>query len=211
MKNLFETAAAVAIVAGVANITSVESHALPSPFGANDYEFVQVANPYSANNNSWSTAFSSATASTFSGVNGHLATVTSQAENDFLLSLVPSGVFTSFTGAWLGGKAPEGWLTGPESGSSFTYTHWVGIEPNNAGYAYMSIGGGYGTGGFWADDSDSGAPEGIPNSFFDPVIGYFVEYEGTAAHGVPDMPNTFALLGFAFVGMISFKRTFKNN
>ena len=145
------------------------------PVGGNYYEFVQVSDPFSGENNSWFAAKAAAEARTYNGVNGHLATVTSQAENDFLFSLV-SGSFSGFQGAWLGGKAPEGWLVGPENGMAFSYTRWGGAEPNNMGYAYMNIGttfAGIGP-GFWADDS---GVQGVPDPTLDPVIGYFVEYE----------------------------------
>lgn len=155
--------------------------ATPMPFGSNYYEFVEVTDPFTGNNNSWFVAKAAAQVSVFNGVNGHLATVTSQAENNFLLSLV-SGSFTGFKGAWLGGKDPEGWLDGPENGMAFSYTNWGGVEPNNAGYAYMSIGaGGVYAPGLWADDS---GVQGFPDPDSDPVIGYFVEYENAPMSAV---------------------------
>ena len=98
-----------------------------------------MTDPFTGNNNSWTNAEAAAQASVFLGANGHLATVTSQQENDFLIGLV-SSPGAGFLGAWMGGKAPEGWLTGPENGNAFTYTNWNPIEPNNSGYLYMAIG-----------------------------------------------------------------------
>src|SRR5262249_14231512 len=119
--------------------------------------------------------------------------ITSQAENDFILSLV-AGQFPQRDGAWLGGKAPEGWLDGPEAGQGFSYTNWGGIEPNNAGQAYMVIGAAFVyPPGKWADDSGPGgvgAGDGLPDSSADPVTGYFVEYE-TA---VPEPATGFMLV-----------------
>lgn len=77
------------------------------------------------------------------GVTGHLANITSQAENDFINALAPGNV-------WLGGSdgAVEGewrWLAGPEAGQQFwqggvggstvagSYANWGGGEPNNSG------------------------------------------------------------------------------
>ena len=174
---------------------ALRAYATPMLFGDNHYEFVQVSNPYV--NNIWATASDAAAASVYNSVNGHLATITSQSENDFLFSLV-SGSFSGFQGAWLGGKAPNGWLEGPESGQAFSYTNWGGSEPNNNGIAYMHIGS---TSyhqivpGKWADDS---GVQGVPSTPSDPVIGYFVEYENTA---IPE-PSTFALLAMGALGLL---------
>jgi hypothetical protein len=173
---------------------TLPAEAAPVLYGSHYYEFIQVTDPFTGDNNSWFRARDAAAAMTFGGVSGHLATVTSAGENDFLYSLV-AGMFTGFRGAWLGGKHPEGWLVGPEAGSSFTYVSWGGIEPNNDGYAYMNIGtlfAGIGPGN-WADDSGL---QGFPDPSNDPVIGYFVEYEEVA--GVPE-PSAWLLLGFSLL------------
>ena len=153
----------------------------PSGSGGNNhyYEFIQVANPFTGSNYAWTTDIAAASASVFNGQNGYLATITSQAENDFVLGLV-TGIFSQSEAAWLGGKAPEGWLVGPEAGQGFGYTNWGGIEPNNSGQLYMVIGtSSIYAPGKWADDSapgGGGLGDGLPDSVKDPVIGYFVEY-----------------------------------
>ncbi len=126
---------ALATTVGLAGLIAASAPrvlAAPLVFGSNHYLFVPVPQPFTGNNNSWDTAKAAAAASVFNSVNGHLATVTSQAENDFLFSLV-AGTFSGFNGAWLGGKSPEGWLTGPETGQSFTYTSWGGSRTQQRG------------------------------------------------------------------------------
>jgi hypothetical protein len=188
---------------GLTALTALQAAAVPLSFGSNAYELILVADPYNGMNNSWDTASAAAAASVYKGVHGHLATVTSQQENDFLVSLIPV-VFTEFTGAWLGGKSPEGWLVGPEAGQPFTYTNWGGIEPNNEGYAYMNLGTTpFLVPGLWMDDSNV---QGVPEPGGDPVIGYFVEYES-----VPE-PATWLLLaaGLSCLALIQRKRTYTN-
>lgn len=152
------------------------------------YEYV------SGSNSSWTTARDAAAARTYMGLQGYLATITSQQENDLISQkLVADG--------WLGGSdeyseinaatgtttyadqsASEGnffWVTGPEKGQPIsygnvtpvnatagTYTNWYNGEPNNAGNEhYLEI---YSTGapGEWND---------LPNSS---LVGMVVEYGG---------------------------------
>jgi hypothetical protein len=144
-------------------------------FGTNAYEFIEVGG-----GGTWDAASNAAAACVFNGVNGHLATITSQSENDFLIGLVT--LFDGINGAWLGGDY-LGWLEGPEAGASFSqvgnYQAWGGVEPNNQGLMYMSVGTVTPNGesaGSWLDDSGA---QGVPSPD-DPVIGYFVEYENVA-------------------------------
>ncbi|HTW91746.1 MAG TPA: aryl-sulfate sulfotransferase [bacterium] len=74
---------------------------------------------------------------------GYLATITSQAENDFVYGLVDSGIYWhqrsgKWAGPWLGGKqrlgAPEpdsGWQW--IDGEPFSYSNWSPGEPDNQG------------------------------------------------------------------------------
>ena len=181
-----------------------KAEASPSQFGANYYEFVSVADPFTGGNNSCFTADAAASASVFDGVNGHLATITSQAENDFLFGLA-TGQFTGFAGAWIGGKSPDGWLVGPEAGHAFTYftyINWGGSEPNNDGYAYMQIGtSGPAPQGTWLDDS---GVQGYPDATADPVVGYFIEFE--SPNSAPDSGATLILLGLSLTGLVVGRR-----
>jgi hypothetical protein len=190
--------AAVLLVVGAA-----PAMATPVQFGSNYYEFVLVLQPGFADGsaNTWTAASASAAASTFGGATGHLATITSAAENAFLTTLVPGGL-TGFQGAWLGGNA-SGWLVGPDSGTLFatpgTYTNWGGVEPNNGGFMYMNIGNaGPGGLGFWIDDS---GVQGLPEYPQDPVIGYFVEYENPQFNAPVPEPASLGLMGVGLLAL----------
>ncbi|MCC6473495.1 MAG: PEP-CTERM sorting domain-containing protein [Burkholderiales bacterium] len=168
-----------------------------NPGNGNHYELVLVPDPFTGSNNSWATASAAAAASDHLGVNGHLATITSAAENQFLFALVSPqpGSTSPFAGAWLGGDAAQ-WLEGPETAQALGYLNWGGAEPNNGGLMYMNIGGlfaGIGS-GQWADDS---GVQGFPAAGTDPVIGFFVEYETGAA---APAPATLALIGIGLLG-----------
>ena len=82
----------------------------------------------------WDDAKVAAESRTLNGLQGHLATITSQDENDFIAGLLPFGA-----GYWIGGFQPPGspepdgnwqWTTG----ESFDYTNWGAEEPNETGY-----------------------------------------------------------------------------
>lgn len=97
--------------------------------GGNDhwYDFVPIFS-------SWDDARADALASQHLGLDGYLATITSQQEQDFLNA---NWLFNS--NYWLGGsdQASEGdwiWVDGPEAGQAIgglSYENWDSGEPNN--------------------------------------------------------------------------------
>jgi hypothetical protein len=121
---------------------------------------------------------------------GYLATITSAAENAFILEKFGTGSANEF--AWVGGVELRDddvwtWFAGPEAGRQFSmrstptppddYANWGGVEPNdnkpfedflmfNIGATLAGI-----APGQWADASPT------PSSA-DPVKGYIVEYGG---------------------------------
>lgn len=132
-----------------------------NPYFAQTNNFYQGTTDFA----SWSTASANAAQAGLNGVpelKGHLATITSQAENDFVFGLLTSS-------SWLGGSDNEvegqwRWVEGPEAGQQFwqglvggsavngAYTNWGAGEPNQffgpgnpENYAHMRAD------GFWND------------------------------------------------------------
>jgi hypothetical protein len=81
----------------------------------------------------WSSARAAAEASVYAGYRGHLATITSPAENDFILANVSE--IELWIGAYQDRSAPDYWEPGGGwrwiTGEPFLFNHWLG-EPNNA-------------------------------------------------------------------------------
>lgn len=143
----------------------------------------------------WITAKNAAAASTYYGLQGYLATITSLDEVQI------SGIQAAGAG-WIGGtdEDVEGvwkWATGPEigtvfwngsvSGSTPNFAFWNTNEPNNQGnedYAHVTAPG-VGQPGSWNDlDID-----GEPNGAYQPK-GYIVEYGGMPGDPVLQISTT---------------------
>lgn len=182
------------IVGAVAVGLAAPAAAVPVQFAGNGHYYEHISSAVL-----WSQAKSAAESQTLTvgGVTytGHLATVTSEAENNFLLSLNNDG--------WLGGSdaASEGtwrWEGGPETGQTFWsggpggsaagtdtgYANWIsGVEPNGGtGENYVHL-----NGGGWNDAQSS--------SF---TRTYFVEFSVPASAAVP-LPATLPL----FLGVLA--------
>ncbi|MEO1256979.1 MAG: cadherin-like domain-containing protein, partial [Bacteroidota bacterium] len=147
----------------------------------NFYEFV------AQNGITWQDARIAAEARTLNGVNGYLVTVTSQEENDFILSKLEGQ-------GWMGGSDVAvddewRWVTGPEgeeengAGRLFwtgkadgmpingVYSNWEPGEPNdfrgnNENYAHFRI-----------EEGKEGQWNDLPNATSE-IQGYVVEYGG---------------------------------
>ena len=144
---------------------------------------------------SWTNAKNAAAASTYYGLQGYLATITTVEEVQI------SGVQASGAG-WIGGsdEANEGvwkWVTGPELGTTFwngavngstpTFAFWNANEPNNQGeedYAHVTAPG-VGQPGSWNDLSNVGASNGN----YQPK-GYIVEYGGMPGDPILQISTT---------------------
>jgi len=162
----------------------------------------------------WSDAATASSESVYLGISGHLASVSSQAENDFILSLL-SGVDSS---VWLGGSDAETesmwkWLNGDQfwqggidgtAGPDTTYTNWKVNDPNNAtnnaegSENYLSmLGMSVSIAGQWNDLPNVQAST-TTGAFA--IDGYVVEYEVSA---VP-VPAAVWLFGSGLLGLFSF-------
>jgi flagellin-like hook-associated protein FlgL len=155
------------------------------PYFAQTNNFYQNTTDFA----SWTQASTNASQAGLNGVpelKGHLATITSQAENDFVFALLTSS-------SWLGGSDDEvegvwRWVEGPEAGQQFwqglaggfavngSYTNWAPGEPNQffgpgdpENYAHMRAD------GFWND-----LPE-------DDNLNYIIEWGGDLLIQNPDI------------------------
>ncbi len=148
------------------------------------YEVVKAATGIT-----WSTAAAAA-----KDAGGHLATITTQAENDFVYNLIGDTSFWRYDslqnfGPWIGGVQPAGsdepngrwqWVTG----EPFEYTNWFGGRPDEATagedrvhfYAGASL---LATTGPQWNDKNGSAETQLP-------VAYVVEYEGIDAAIAPD-------------------------
>jgi Ca2+-binding RTX toxin-like protein len=131
-------------------------------------------------NATWNTASANATATTISGIAGHLAVVSSAEENNYL---------TTISGGqrlWIGGNdaTTEGewfWTVGPEAGTQFwtggsagssvggSYSNWLAGDPSNGSGAWDYIE--HRADGTWWSNAQA--------SSFD----YIIEWEGDAVLG----------------------------
>ncbi|HOV50656.1 MAG TPA: Ig-like domain-containing protein, partial [Candidatus Cryosericum sp.] len=142
------------------------------------YEF--VSNP----GVSWTSAKSEAANRTLYGLRGYLATITSSGENAFLTEKVSGS-------AWIGASDAdqEGvwkWMTGPETGTTLSYTNWNSGEPNNSGgnenYAHMMSW--TSPPGMWNDLPNAGGSGQYAST------GYMVEYGGMSGDPVVQLSGT---------------------
>lgn len=154
-----------------------------------------------SDNSNWHTARDDASSHSKTGYTAHLATITSEAEQNFILDNL--GGINALCQYWLGGYQTSNagsnsdnwtWVTG----ESWDYTNWNGSEPNN------HYGGGYGdtpnvyedalnfwhsSNGYWNDMQEYAL-----------MPGYILEYSN-----VP-IPSAVVLLGSALIFFAGFIR-----
>lgn len=144
----------------------------------------------------WDNARAAAEIASHLGAAGHLATITSQEERDFIIGAFPEVTVGTGLGGYLlgarqidtsGGPADGwGWVTG----EAFIYTNWATGEPNDFGgnsEDYLATHDFIGANplALWNDNAGFGS-------------GYIIEFSGTS---VPDGGSTALLAGLAMVGL----------
>ncbi|MCC7400882.1 MAG: T9SS type A sorting domain-containing protein [Chitinophagaceae bacterium] len=156
------------------------------------YEYVSTAA-------TWTTAKTNAAAKTYLGLYGYLATITSQAENDFIRQKLGADAWIGASDNYLQINAATGtttypnqaaaeghwyWVTGPvgEIGTNFSngnnspaavsgkFMNWNAGEPNNSGGSED-----------YAEIFSSGGSPGKWNDLPNNSLGYVVEYGGLAS------------------------------
>lgn len=108
----------------------------------------------------WDQARLAASMRSFMGVQGHLLTISSQAENDFITANWGEAAREKYTGGYLDLGVWK-WVTG----EPWNYTNWAPGEPNGTFNANVMNFFGQATLGTWNDVPDW------------EVLGYFVEYD----------------------------------
>lgn len=172
------TFSSVAASALTRTISFTAGSAIPYSGNGHFYEYV------ASGNIQWATALTAAGNRTLHGLQGYLATITSQAENDFIRQKLGAD-------AWIGAsdELVEGewrWKCGPEAGTQFSsgsvavngqFANWNAAEPNNVGGIenYAEI---YCTDnvGKWNDLNGMAV-----------LSGYVVEYGGMAGDPAPQI------------------------
>lgn len=180
---------------------------------------------YISTTTSWTSALSNAAGRTYLGLNGYLATITSQAENDFVKQKLNADAWigasdeytyinaATGTSTYANQAAAEGkwyWVTGPvgEKGVQFSngnttpsatnsmFMNWNPGEPNNSGSNEH-----YGE--LYASGGNSGKWNDLPNN----NLGYVVEYGGLAADPLLQLSTSKTMVVSSFLAVSGIELT----
>jgi hypothetical protein len=164
----------------------------------------------------WNQARSQANAMSYNGWQGHLATVTSAAENLFLTADLGGGETENLLHYhWIGGFQPSGspepgggwsWVTG----EPFAYNNWGGEKNDDGTITRWEPNNSFGTedrivydGGFLPDGKCWNDLTGDPTWT---TSGYIVEYDGLSDTAKIPEPATMLLLGLGLAGVAGMRR-----
>jgi len=148
----------------------------------------------------WDEANNEANNRSYAGLQGHLATITSQSEFDWITdNLDYEGTFIG--GTDMNNEGTWQWVTG----ETFSFTAWEPGEPNTwegNDEDYLMF--------WWADGRNNALWNDTVNDPYSLVgfdLGYIVEYDGLSGDvsNVP-VPAAFWLFGTAFLGMVGIGR-----
>ena len=126
------------------NVSAIAGGGAYNPANQHYYRYVEYAAGATAAEKSWNNAKAAAEGSTFNGLKGYLATITSEAENNFIVSKVGgnawlggSDYITEGTWIWVGGPEKDDvFFTGTNGGdNSSPFSTWQANEPNDSGGA----------------------------------------------------------------------------
>jgi hypothetical protein len=148
------------------HFTSLAAQAEPVQWVSNGHWYDVV----DASAINWLEANAVASAKQFNGLKGHLVTITSEAENQFLVDSFGANLGDRWIGGFQAEGAPEpngGWTW--VTGEFWEYTNWSAGEPNNALGGENAII--FTTEPMWNDKDASDNASWIP--------GYVIEYEPT--------------------------------
>lgn len=185
--------------------------------GGDDHWYELVLPDSSQSTYSWTQARQAADSMTYNGLQGYLATVTSQAENDFLGANFASHLFdngplnigvgpTNSTYAWIGLFAPTPtsdfqWVTG----EPVSYTNWAPSEPNSFGTPfwqfthYWTRDFGNGPTWTWNNEQNQGFELSQQNN---DRTGFIVEFGGGQDISAVPEPSTGLFVGLGLLGIM---------
>lgn len=199
------------VTAFMALSLAVVCHATPVLWEANGHYYEALAFPSGI---TWDDANALASSSTYMGMSGHLATITSMEEHTFIINSL--GGWPALHGYFLGGFQPAGspepggnwqWVTG----ETWSFSNWYWTAPNNeySGAAIIDPPGFTGTPPWGPEDVlhiwINGQWNDVPHD--SGWGGLIVEYEANAAP-VPE-PATMLLLGTGLFGLAGFRKKIK--